>query len=60
MSEYGFFLTRMFPYKDRIFDSVLIREYTSQRKPILLHILRNVEMNKIFTFTAAFAKTMIF
>ena len=26
MSEYGFFLNRIFPYKDRIFDSVLTRE----------------------------------
>ena len=25
----------------RIFDSVLIREYTGQRKPVFWHILRN-------------------
>ena len=38
--EYGFSPTRTFPYKDRIFNSVLIREsvlirgYTGQRKPV--------------------------
>ena len=32
MLEYGFSLTRIFPYKDRIVDFVLIRENTGQRK----------------------------
>ena len=39
MPEYGFSMTCIIPYKDRIFDSVLIREYTGQRKPVLWHIL---------------------
>ena len=34
MSEYGFSLTRIFSYKDRVVDTVLIRENTGQRKPI--------------------------
>ena len=34
MPEYGFFLTCVFPYMDRIFDSVLISENTDQRKPV--------------------------
>ena len=37
--EYGFSLTRIFPYWDIIIDSVLIREYTDQRKSIFWHIL---------------------
>ena len=41
MSEYGFSLTRFCLYKYKIEDSVLIRENTSQRKSIFLHILRS-------------------
>ena len=41
--EYGFSLTCIFPYKDRIYNSVLIREWTSQTKPLLWHILRSVK-----------------
>ena len=33
MAEYGFFLTFIIPYKDRIKDPVLIRENTGQKKP---------------------------
>ena len=47
MQEHGFSLTRIFPYKDRIKDSVLIREYTGQRKPIFWDILRNATYFKI-------------
>ena len=32
MREYGFSLTRILPYKNRIVDSVLIRENTGQCK----------------------------
>ena len=72
MTEYGFTLTRLFPYKDRIFDSflqflitiaknlpsylnlssylifdsVFIRKYTCQRKPVLRHILRTEYLQK--------------
>ena len=34
MPEYRFSLTRIFPYKDKIYDYVLIREDTGQRKPV--------------------------
>ena len=34
MPEYGFSLTRIFPYKDRIGDAALIRENMDQRKPV--------------------------
>ena len=40
MLEYGFYLSRIFSYKDKIVDSVLIREKTGQRATIFLHILR--------------------
>ena len=40
MAEYGFSLTLIFPYKARMYDSVLIREDKGQRKPVFLHILR--------------------
>ena len=33
MSEYGFSLTRIFPYKDRIYEAVVTRESTK----LLLH-----------------------
>ena len=36
MQEHGFTLTRIFPYKDRIYDFVLIREDTGQWKPVFL------------------------
>ena len=32
MSEYGFSSDRIFPYKDRFVDSVLMREYAAQIK----------------------------
>ena len=41
MPEYRFFPERIFPYKDRIFDSVFVKEYMDQRKPVLWHILRS-------------------
>ena len=33
MLEYEFSLTCIFPYKDKIFDSVLIREYAVRENP---------------------------
>ena len=39
MREYGFSLTRIFLYKDTIYDFVLIRENTGQWKPVFSHIL---------------------
>ena len=41
MPEYGFFLTCISPYKDRIYDYVLTREETGQRKPVYCNILRS-------------------
>ena len=40
MPKHGFPLTRLFPYKDRIYDSVLIRRNLGQRKPVFWYILR--------------------
>ena len=37
----GIILARTFPYKDRIYDFVLIRENTSERKLVFWHILHN-------------------
>ena len=42
MSEYRFSLTRIFPYKDRIEDFVLIRENAGQKKLVFWYILRSV------------------
>ena len=39
MQEYVFSLTRILPNKGRIYNSVLIRENTSQRKPIFWNVL---------------------
>ena len=39
MREYGFSVTRILPYKDKIVDFVLIRENTGHSKPVFLHIL---------------------
>ena len=39
MREYEFSLIRILPYKDRIVNSVLIRENTGQWKPAFSHIL---------------------
>ena len=41
MREYGFSLSRILPHKDKIVDSVLIRENTAQRKPVFSQILCN-------------------
>ena len=42
MPEYEFSLTRIFPYKDRIYDPVLKQEIMDHRKLFLWHILRSV------------------
>ena len=39
MPEYGFTVAVIFPCKDRIKDSVLVRENTGQRKTVFWHIL---------------------
>ena len=42
MREYGFSLKCILPYDDRVYDYVLLRENTGQRKPVFSHILRSV------------------
>ena len=39
MPEHRFSLMRIFPYNDRIYDSVHTRENTGQRKSLIRHIL---------------------
>ena len=39
MPEYGFSLIRIFPYKDKIVDSMFLWEKWCQRKPAFGHIL---------------------
>ena len=62
--EYGFSLTFLFPYKDRIIDSVLMRENTGQGKPAFSHVLRNVlcvsKCQTIYGFTIFFLKKLIY
>ena len=45
MPENEFSLTRIFWYKDRIYESLLIRENTGKRKPVFWHILRSIRIN---------------
>ena len=40
--KHEFSLNRIFPYKDRIIDSVLIQENMGQGKPLFSHVLRIV------------------
>ena len=42
MGEYGFLLTRIFPYMDRIVDFDLIWENMGQQKVAFSHILLSV------------------
>ena len=44
MPEYRFSLTRIFPYKDRIYDYVLIQEVTCYRKPVFWNILPSEDL----------------
>ena len=41
-------LTRISPYKDRIYYSVFIRENTGQKKTVFWHILRSDIQNQKF------------
>ena len=51
MPEYEFSITYTFPFKDRIIDSVHIRENARQRKPVFWHILRSADHNKTIFFS---------
>ena len=51
MSKYKFSLAGIFPYKTRIYDSVLIRENTGQKKTVYWHILQSAIVQ---TFNANF------
>ena len=46
MQKYGFSLTLILPYKERIVDSVLLRENTGHWKPVFSHILCSDIFNK--------------
>ena len=39
MPEYKFYLTSLFPYKDRIFDYALIREHAVQKKHTFFSVI---------------------
>ena len=62
--EYRFSLIPIFPYKGRIFGSVLIRENTGLRKPVFWHILhivlfwKGVEKKRL-SFTLEKYKTIL-
>ena len=46
MSEYGFYVNCVSLYKNGIYDSVVVRENTGQRKPEFFHILRSAYFKK--------------
>ena len=46
MGEYGFSLTRILPYKDKIVDSVFIRKNMGQWKLVFLQNLRSIHWVK--------------
>ena len=51
MPEYRFSMTRRFSYKDKIVDSVLMWEYTGQRKPVFWHISNGAYWKKYWKRT---------
>ena len=55
MLEYGFSLTRIFPYKNRVVDSPRIRENKGQTKPVFQHFIRHVCFNQVFIILAFLA-----
>ena len=61
MPEYGFFLTLIFLFKDRIFDFVLIQKNTGQGKSVLWHILHSPFPSTImFLYLWKYQKTRYF
>ena len=52
-------LTCICLYTNRIFDSVLMRDNTDQRKLTLWHILQSVVMTKIYSTEATFCLTLL-
>ena len=54
LREYGFSLTRILPYRDRIVDSVLVRENTGSMnthiRPYFMHCLSSDYWNLILLF----------
>ena len=51
MQECGFLRTRILLYKERIVDSVLIRENTGQWKPVFSHVLCSDGLQQIYLFS---------
>ena len=46
MREYGFSLTRILPYMDRIYNSVFIQKNKGQEQPVFSHILDSEKPKK--------------
>ena len=57
MPEYGFPLTRIFLYEDRIEASVLIRENAGHRKPAFWHILRSYDFSDLQKTTCKYLES---
>ena len=47
MLEFGFSLTCIFSYNYRIYDSVLVRKNTDQKKTVFQHVLRMMTLLRI-------------
>ena len=47
MPEYGFSMTRIFLYKYKTYNTVLIREYTGQRKPVYQRISTLFSLDRV-------------
>ena len=60
MQEYGFSLTRVFPYQNRTFDSAFQRENAGQIKPVLWHILRRDRFYILFLYSFYFHQFELF
>ena len=52
LPEYGFSLTRIFPYKDRIEYSVLMRGHTGQRKPVVSYFVHSGDYSQVALYTS--------
>ena len=47
MREYGLSLTRIFPYKDTIVDSIILRDNKGQQKTVFSHNLHSVKKDSL-------------
>ena len=60
MWKHKFLLIRVFLCKDRIVDSIPIRESTGQRKPVFSHILRSEGFGYLSSYEAKKCKVLRF